>query len=250
MRKKLIYICGILWLFALVQMIKNYEYEKQPDIVTAFANEMFLDTVSTVKSEAFYGTVYLEDNEREDILREVAEGLGINEPYEITYEDMKEGKKAILQKNASEVITTISLITKETRVNKIIMSQKQYIIINMEINNSLESAVHYRGIVKNLYREMGLSADTYLYLKGNINGEISYSEKNTITDNIIENLDGKVVTENRNGEIFTVYAYSEEIDDYVAYGSTKTNINVVISYNDVTGMTEVYMATPILNEDY
>lgn len=250
MRRKLLYICGILWLFALFQMIKNYETEKEPDIITAFTSDMFLDTVSEVKSMAFYGSVYLEEDARKKVLTDIAASLGIEEPYEIRTENTDTGRKTILTKGASSVTTTISLITVETKVSKIIMSQKQYISVDMEINNSLESAVYYRDIIDDLYGEMDLSADVYLYLKGNIRGDISNSEKNSIADNIIENLNGKIVTEKRGADIFNVYAYSENIEDYVVYGSTKTNINVVISYNDVTGMTEVYMATPVMNDDY
>ncbi len=250
MRKKLLYICGILWLFALFQMIKNYEGEKEPDIVTAFTSDMFLDTVSEIKSMAFYGNVYLEEEARKKVLEDMAEKLGIEKPYEITDTVTDNGKRLELTKTSSSVTTKISLITMETQVSNIVMSQKQYVSVDMEINNSLESAVYYRDVINDIYKELDLSADVYLYLKGNIRGDISNTEKNSITEKIIENLNGEVVTEKRGADMFNVYAYSENIDDYVVYGSTKTNINVVISYNDVTGMTEVYMATPIMNEDY
>lgn len=250
MRKKLLYICAALWLVALLQMIWNYEEQKEPDIITAFSNDMFLETVSTVKSTAFYGNVYMEDEEKEKVVRETAERLGIKEPFDITHEESESGTRVTLVKNVAAVRTSISMVTVETHVSKIVMSQKQYLQINMEIDNSLDSAVYYRGIIGDIYTGMDLSADIYLYLRGDIAGDISYSEKNSIADHIVENLAGKVVTEKRGSDIFTIYAYTDSIDDYVVYGSTKTNINVVISYNDATGMTEVYMATPILNEDY
>ena len=92
--------------------------------------------------------------------------------------------------------------------------------------------------------------DITLRLRGDIEGELSNSEKNDISDHILENVGGSVVTENRGADMYTIYAYADNIDDYVVYGTTKTNINIVISYNDVRGVTEVYMATPIMNEDY
>lgn len=231
-------------------MIYNFDTKGDVDIVTAFTNDMFLDTVSSVESTAFYGSVYLEDVDREQILKDTAKEMGIMEPYNIHYEKTNNGKKVILTKEASSVTSTITLVTVETKVSAIIMSQKQYLTIDMEIKNSLQSAVYYRNIVEEINKKMDLSADVYLYLKGNIKGDISYSERNSIADHIIENLNGDIVTENRGTDIFTVYAYTEDIEDYVVYGNTKTNINVVISFNEVTGMTEVYMATPILNIDY
>jgi hypothetical protein len=50
--------------------------------------------------------------------------------------------------------------------------------------------------------------------------------------------------------MYTIYAYADNIDDYVMYGTTKTNVNIVISYNDVKGVTEVYMAMPVMDSDY
>lgn len=246
MRKKLIYICGILWLFALIQMILNYEEAKEPDIITAFTNDMYLSTLSTVKATGFYGNLYMSAEDKESLAKTVARGLGINDVYDISTQN----NKITLSKYVDGVRTSINVVTVENHVEKAVLTQKQYVTIEMEFDNSLESAVYYRDKVEELFRDMDIGADITLSLRGDIEGELSNSEKNSIADHILENVGGDVVTENRGADMYTIYAYTDNIDDYVVYGTTKTNINIVIEYNDVRGVTEVYMATPIMDEDY
>ncbi len=246
MRKKLIYICGILWLFALVQMIMNYEEAKGPDIITAFTSDMYMSTLSTVKATGYYGSLYMNTGDKEELAKNIAEGLGINDVYDLNTEN----DRTTLTKTVDGVRTSINIVTMENHVEKVILTQKQYVTVEMEFDNSLESAVYYRDKVEKLFEDMDIGADITLSLRGDIEGELSNSEKNAISDHILENVGGEVVTENRGADIFTIYAYTDKIEDYVVYGTTKTNINIVIDYNDVKGMTEVYMATPIMEEDY
>lgn len=246
MRRKLIYICGILWLFALIQLIVNYEEAKEPDIITAFTNDMYLSTLSTVKATGFYGNLYMSVEDKENLAKTVAGGLGIDDVYDISTEN----NKTTLSKYVDGVRTSINVITVENHVEKAVLTQKQYVTIEMEFDNSLESAVYYRDKVEKLFEDMDIGADITLSLRGDIEGELSNSEKNSIADHILENVGGDVVTENRGADMYTIYAYTDNINDYVVYGTTKTNINIVIEYNDVRGVTEVYMATPIMNEDY
>lgn len=250
MRKKLLAVCGILWAFAFFQMIKNYEGAVEPDIVTAFGNEMFVETLSVVEGNCFYKSTYFEDDKKREILEETAKLLGIEEPYEIQMAQTSEGKKMVLTKLAKTVTTVIGINTVETEGADGIINQKQYLTIDMEFENSLESALLYKEKIEAVYKELGMSADVYLSHKGNINGELSNSEKNMMADKIIEGINGDITTQNRGKEMFVVYGYTDEVDEYVTYGSKKTNINIVIRFNELTQMTEVYMGVPIINADF
>ena len=59
-----------------------------------------------------------------------------------------------------------------------------------------------------------------------------------------------MVTGNRDDSIYTVYGYCGKIEEYVVFGSTKTNINVAITYDEQNNLTRVYMATPIISTEY
>lgn len=55
---------------------------------------------------------------------------------------------------------------------------------------------------------------------------------------------------NRDEKIYTVYGYSDKTEEYVVFGSTKTNVNVAISYDENSNISKIYMATPIISEKY
>ncbi len=246
MKRGYIVILIVLWALAFASFINNVN-DEEADIVTAFSNDRFLSTDSHIEAVAYCGNNYYSDDAKKDMLISVAEKLGLEDcQYENYIEDGVDTHSLI--KDSKYAITEIKFVT--TKNEKDALVTRQYLMVDINILNSLESAVVYREEVENILKEMNLEADVTLTLKGNISGVLSNSEKNSITDDIIESLDGDIVTQRRDSEIYTVYAYSEKIEDYVVNGTSKTNINVAISYDENLNETNIYMATPIMNEDY
>ena len=59
-----------------------------------------------------------------------------------------------------------------------------------------------------------------------------------------------MVVEQRGDELYTVYAYTGLINDYVKSEGNKINVNIAFNYNEKKNKTNLYVATPILNQDY
>lgn len=249
MKKAYIIILGGLWILAFISFIGKLG-EEEIDIVTAFSNDKFLSTESHIEGVVDYGSVYMTEEDKKNIVFKIAAELGINEGYE--YETVREDDvtTTTFLKKARNAITTIKVISIETQKNNSVLVLQQYIKVDIEIINSLESAVAYRSELEKIFEKLGMNGDITLTLKGNISGTLSNSEKNKITDDIIKNLDGEIVTQRRDSDIYTVYAYTDRIDEYVVNGSSKTNINIAINYDELANVTKIYMATPIINEDY
>ena len=104
--------------------------------------------------------------------------------------------------------------------------------------------------MRNAFDDMKVSADVTLSLKGCVEGAWSNSEKNHICEDIIEKLDGKIVIGSRSNELYSVYAYTEKISDYVLSGTTRSNINIAITYDSDKDVTWIYMETPVISENY
>ena len=81
-------------------------------------------------------------------------------------------------------------------------------------------------------------------------GALNYNERKDITDELLKSLDAKVVSENRDSEIFTIYAYTDNIPDYIKSVGRKINLNLSAEYDEITNETVIYLATPINNLDY
>ena len=204
-KKRILYIGLALWLIAFLQMIHTglNPVSEEEAIVTAFADNDFLNTVSTITASGNYQNIYLADSDREDLLLDLAHKLGISNS--LVYDTVTEAQitTSSLIRSSDNVCTVLKLITTESRKNE-----------------------------------------------NEMDGSLSMSQKNIISDKIIESSGGRIVTERRSDSLFTVYAYTDKIDDYVLNGSLKTNLNVAITYDEENDITEVYMATPFMNEDY
>ncbi len=236
-----------MWALALANFIDKRD-EDEVDIVTAFSNDRFLSTDSNIEAVALYGNLYYSSEAKRDMLENIAGKLGIGEGYVFSSEEKNGVTTECLTKNSKHAITEIKFVTMKTSRDASV--ERQYIMVDINIFNSLDSAIVYRERVENIFKEMELEAEVTLTLKGNISGSLSVVEKNNIADDIIESIDAEIVTQRRDSEIFTVYAYSDGIDDYVVNGTSKTNVNVAITYDEVLNETNIYMATPIIGEDY
>ncbi|MDE6210278.1 MAG: YwmB family TATA-box binding protein [Lachnospiraceae bacterium] len=251
MRKKIMIILTIVWIIAFVRMIVIYEdVDDNANIVTAFSNDKFVYTNSLLKAEASIGSEYFTEEERKEYLEKVASAIGLTKEYDIDIVRDGDTITAILSKQAKSAYTSIKMVTNETQKDDNIILLKNYLYINIEISNSLDSAVSYQEKLKEVFKEMSIVADISLILKGHIKGELNNTEKNNITDKIMQDLGAEVVTGNREDSLYTVYGYCEKIDDYIMLGSTKTNVNIAITYDEGKDMTNIYMATPIINEDF
>lgn len=251
-KQRILYIGIALWLIAFIQMLGNgFSSETEEEaIVTAFADNDFLNTVSTITASGAYKNTYLSESRREDLLLDIAHGLGISSS--LVYDSVTEDNitTSSLVRTGDNTKTVLKLTTTESPKSTSEIIQKHVISAQIEFDNSLESAFHYKDLLKDAFENAGISPDISINLKGEMDGSLSMTQKNIITDKIIESSDGKIVTERRSDSLFTVYAYTDKIDDYVLNGSMKTNLNVAISYDETNDITEVYMATPFINKDY
>ncbi len=247
MKRGYIVILIALWILAFVKFIDR-EDGKEPDFVTAFSNDSYLSTTSNIEAVVYCGNIYYSEDAKKDMLETVAGKLGICDGYEWS-SDIEDNVDTIaLSKKSKYAITELKFITAKNVKDELVT--RQYMLINIDILNSLESAVVYRDKVEEIFYQMKMEAEVTLTLKGSIKGQLTTKEKNNLTDEMIKSLDGAIVTEKKDSEIYTVYAYSESIEDYVVNGTDKTNINVAITYDEVLGETIIYMATPIINEEY
>lgn len=127
---------------------------------------------------------------------------------------------------------------------------------NNEKNGSKTGAKNIESNVDeniNKYEEVTTSIrsrNLYMVIKGKIYGEIDKEQENKIAKGILKSFQAKEIFNGQNNEHMNVYGYTEILQDYVAIGSEKININVAFSYDEQENITYVYIGSPIVNYDY
>ena len=89
-----------------------------------------------------------------------------------------------------------------------------------------------------------------MQFEGNYEGNLSTGEKKQIASLLVEDLQGEIALEYDEGDLYTIYAYTGLLNEYIVSIGRKVNIQIAISYNELTNKTRVTLATPILNQNW
>lgn len=240
----------IVIILAVVIMFVRLIFKAEPevvDLVNAFSNEKYLYTESHIKAEAYVGKEYYTSDEMKEYVKKIAEGIGIHDKYDIEEVSDKDKKSVELTMNGKYAYTSVYLCSMEN-ISK--STVKNYVYVEITIFDSIESANAYKNKLKTVFDKMGVAADISLTLCGELEGVLSDDEKHQISNHIINELEGELTIENVDEELFFVYGYSEGIDEYYMLGNKRVNINVAIAYDENENVSKVYVASPIIKEDF
>ena len=250
MKKAGVYIAIVLWLI----IAGGYVLEKLavPSIsIGAVFEEVALEDVQmVVEAYGDFGVCYLSDDEKTQMVKNMAGALGLDSRYEI--ETLK-GSDLTVTKLVKESVNgnvVLKAITQESKQTDGSMVAHQSVYVNITVYNNADCATDYRELVEGMFDAMGIEGNVNVNLSGSIDGNLNYEQRNTLTDNLLEKLDARVVTENRDTDIFTVYAYTQGLKDYVSIGGSKINVNIAIGYDEVKDITQVYLSSPVSSLDY
>lgn len=88
-----------------------------------------------------------------------------------------------------------------------------------------------------------------LYTKG-YEGQLSLAEKEKISTILLDRYQATIVDAIQTESLYTVYAYSDDMDETIQVGEDLISLNIVFYYNEITNETVVIVASPIYNEDF
>ena len=246
-----IYIGVALWLMTLVKIIWFNDTATLPvnNIVTAFNKASLLEMSASIEAFGEYGVLYLSQDAKDTILKDIAAKVGINNySIETTRED--DNSTTTLSQTGQNGEVICKLVTVETVVEQNVIQAKQYVYIDVILNNSVESAFSYEKIVKDIVKNLKIDTTVTVNLKGAVKGRLDISLKDSIANSFINSMNVNVVAENKTDDLYTIYGYTSDIDEYINVSSNKINVNIMMNYDETKDETNVYVATPISSEDY
>jgi len=216
------------------------------DVVAAFSGDEFYSTYSTTEITAVYGSTYLGDEEKAELLGEVAKELSITKycPYEsVRNNDIITGQiKA--GNEGSEV--SIEFISKENDEGNNVIYLEQYIKVRICIENSVESTLYYRDKLIEFFKSMNMKTTSAISVCGEISRILDDKEKEEVGKRFFGELYAGVVSKDIKDRYYAVYGYTDGFDEYVIYGDKKVNLTLIIEEDEDNKVTSVYMATPTI----
>ena len=244
--KRAMYAVIVLWAVLTAVYMTNMGRADKVSISTAFTDsvdgEEWCELDTYIEGYGKFGVCYLTQEEKERLVENIASALGITSSYGLATVCEDEVNITVLSKESVDGSVTIKAITQEPQV--------QYVYVNITVYNNIDCAVSYRELVEGMFDAMGIQGNVNMNLVGSLEGALNSTEKNELADGLLDRLGAKVVTENRDGDIFTIYAYSKGVGSYITIGGNKINMNIAIGYDEEQDRTKVYLASPINSLDY
>lgn len=258
--KRAMYAVIVLWAVLTAVYMTNMGRANKVSISTAFTDSVDgeewckLDTY--IEGYGKFGVCYLTQEEKERLVENIASALGITSSYGLATVYEEEVNTTVLSKESVNGSVTIKAITQEQQraenmaVPAGTQPQSQYVYVNITVYNNIDCAVSYRELVEGMFDAMGIQGNVNMNLVGSLEGALNSTEKNELADGLLDKLGAKVVAENRDSDIFTIYAYSKGAGSYITIGGNKINMNIAIGYDEEQDRTKVYLASPINSLDY
>lgn len=249
-RKYSLCLAVILWIFAAFQLINANEKDTAVSVSGAFDKIEFASIQTNIEAFGEYGTEYLTEESKEQVIKDIAASLGLDNSYDL--KSSREDGSAVMTiyQNGMYAKTTIKLLTTEKEINEYEVQATQYVSINLTLYNSVDYAMSYKNLIEDIFESAGIDGQVNVNLEGGVPGALNYSERNELADRLLELLDAEVVSENRGDDLFTIYAYTDAVDDYIVSNGDKININIAINYDENANNTKIYLSTPLNNLDY
>ena len=239
-------LCGVLLIAGATKWITDRIFYREVDITEVFAATESGCVENRVQITADYGTGFLTEHDKQSLLAYLANALGVQ----------MEEAAVVAENDVSQIYTYTKQAKRAETIFKVITlkedTQRTYLYAELNIyEDSSYDILDYRDRILKAFKELEvLRVETTLQFLGAYEGQLVMSEWECISNSMIKKLDGKIVYENRDPDLYTVYAYSALLPEYITSNGKQVNIQVAMRYEEDNDRTVVYLATPIIREDW
>jgi hypothetical protein len=245
-----LYAAVVLWVAVITQIAVNRIFREELQITEAFVKSETVEMQSNLEVVAEYKAEVLSEAGKKELINRLADAIGLTVDSDITVWEDEDRTEYFYYKKAKQAATEIKVISLQTEENNAV-DMKHYIVVRLNILKGMESIDKYKGLIEDELNQIGVaSKQVNLKYEGNREGNLTSLQKHEIAVLLIDELQGEIALEYDEGDIYTVYAYTGMIHDYVTSMSNRINIQIAITYNELTDTTRITLATPVLNDSF
>jgi len=242
-----LYIAAVLWLAVITQIIVNKAFRDQFKITDAFIKSQTDEMQSRLEIIAEYEADGLDLVLAKDIISRMADSIGLRIDGDIRVWEEPDRIEYSFHKQAKQAFTELKLISLTDNYDE--SKMKHYIIARLNLKQSIKSIDLYKKLLEASLNKLGAkSKQITLEYEGVREGELSSEAKRELARMLIDELHGELALEYDEGDLYTAYAYTGMLDEYIVSDGVKINIQLVIAYNEAGNRTRISLATPVMNE--
>lgn len=245
-----LYIVAVLWVAVATQVFMNRVFKQEIQITEAFVKSDTEEMKSSLELVANYKSGILSDNDKKDLIQKLADSIGLIIDDDIS--TLEEGTRSEFYyfKKAKKASTEIKIVSVDQN-DKDALETQNYIIIRLSVLDGIKNIERYKKLLENGMKDLDVKdKQITLEYEGNKEGNLSSKQKKEIASMLVKELQGEIALEYDEGDIYTVYGYTGLLNEYITSAGNKINIQIAITYNELTNKTKITLATPVLNESW
>ena len=240
------------WLFVILKLLIGGLFEKNTSLVAAFAVTDPEEISATVEVTACYPELVLEAEEKMELLEELAASIGLEldgkESAELTTTEQRQELCVWKEARAADTeLRAISLFGSEAAGTE----SKHYVYARISLTESLETVLAYKQLIEQTMERLSCTEiSTTIQLVGDYEGYLTMERRNEVTEKILRALEAEVVYEYREKDLYTVYAYTASLENYISVEDKKINLHIAMSQDEENYRTILYLASPVLPDTW
>jgi len=251
-RRLLWMLIAAAWVFVGIKFLAGTLFEKNTSLVAAFSVTNPDAISATVEVAARYSGGDWEETEQKKMMLEVANAIGLTLSDEPEVAETEQRKELRYYKDALAADTELKTITlrkkSETGQGE---EQVNYFYGKICLNESLETVLAYKKLLEETLRELSCTEiSTTIQLVGDYAGYLPLERRNEIAEAILTALGAEVVYEYKEADLYTIYAYTAGLDNYITVEDKRINVHIAMSQNEDRYRTVLYLASPILPDTW
>jgi len=238
------------WIFVFLKLLVGAVFEKNTSLVAAFSASNPQEISATVEVTAKYPLGDLSDKNKRLVMEEVADAIGLSIDSEPTVTKTENRQEISFVKDALAADTEVKVIS--------LLEEKEgetaaatYLYAQICLNRSLDTVLAYRTLLEKTMEELSCTEiSTTIQLVGDYAGYLPLERRDEITEEILDALEAEVVYEYREHDLYTVYAYTAGLDNFITVEGKKINVHIAMSQKEDHYRTLLYLASPILPDTW
>lgn len=232
------------WVFVGLNWLAGTVFRSNNNMVAAFLQTKAVKQEGILEVTARYEGEYLDDFDKRQLIYAIAGKIGLTVSAEPGKEETETRCEVSYTKQSEAATTSIGVIS-------MLREPTHYVYVRISLNHSFESVLGYKRLVEDVLPQLKCGeVSTTIQLVGTYDGYLTLDRRDKVTDEVLEALGGTVVYEHRQEDLYTVYAYTGLMDDYITVEGKRINLHIAMSKDEENYRTVMYLASPILPDTW
>lgn len=251
-KKSKIYLVVLIWASVLLQLAINNSIDREEQMVEQVMSQGVENLIEgSTKAYGYYGDKPITDDAKEEMVKSLAKKLGIVSGYEVEHADIHSGRSTTLTKLGKNGDTIIKVISLDVLDDYNQPAVENYVMVELKLKGTAAKTTNnYSDTLEEIYEGLGMNPTMNIYLCSQEKGQLLASERQQLIDEFLDKMNAKVVETVEFDDVYLVYGYSKNVDEYVYQNEDKVNVNIGFDYDPVEDVTYIHMGVPFVDRSF